>query len=789
MNFIDLINTYKIEIPILQRDYVQGRLNDKVNDIRKNFVNDLVEHISTSTDKILPLDFIYGFTDEAESKYDRELSRSNIDNLIKSINDYSVKINFEVNYNIVDTNFGGKDLFIPLDGQQRLTTLFLLHLYVASQYNTQLVQAWIGRFAYKTRKSSTKFCHDLVQNIHSFFNKEEISEKIQDSIWFYSNWKKDPTVEGMLVMLNEIEERFKLYGSDRSACMKKAYENLFEDPKIVFDFLDINQAGLSDELYLKMNSTGKPLTDYDNFKAWFVGEVERLQVADQDTANFLSTLDWKNLLDQQWYNVFWDYDATHADDNLYAFIKSILSYELVLNSEQITEKVLFEKLNSSEFVSNNIFIEKQLINFENIKTVFTILNFLISPDRTREQIIDQVWNSTFHNGKNFRNSLLTDLPSLSLLHKNYIFFTIRMLADFPSLRNETFYQWLRIFRNINYNTRIDDYPRFKNLLSVTDGLLRKQQLIVDLSITNQNFGSFDGKQVAEEKNKLPLHLDPVWSEHLANAENHHYFYGQVLFLLKWSQIDSVNNLDRFCFYLRRVSNFFSEPHLSSINHILQRVLLTKFGDMWMPEKTAPRFSFCKNVYKIARDRDENWRLVLGSENNFIKYLLDDCDGSTIELEKLIQDGKDKRTDYCRYFIEDPQLISKCGERLINRLNNGDFVRMLDKTKTSGYHTELRSWVLYNILKDQEMNTNVEVKYHYVNSNDRDCRIELVGRSQCISFSRGSRTFIFKSENIDEDIFTEIELHELDSAIIPFIRNFIYHKVESSSYHLEEIDVL
>ena len=75
-SFYELVGQYEVKIPILQRDYAQGRENNF--SICENFLKALKE--SVLQDKTINLDFIYG----------------NLDN----------------------------GTFLPLDGQQRLTTLF-----------------------------------------------------------------------------------------------------------------------------------------------------------------------------------------------------------------------------------------------------------------------------------------------------------------------------------------------------------------------------------------------------------------------------------------------------------------------------------------------------------------------------------------------------------------------------------------------------------------------------------------------------------------------------------------
>ena len=79
----------QIEIPIIQRDYAQGRQTGTVKRVRERFLNNIFDAIKSH--RHLTLDFVYG--------------------------------------EITD----GK--LTPLDGQQRLTTLFLLHWYASKKDN------------------------------------------------------------------------------------------------------------------------------------------------------------------------------------------------------------------------------------------------------------------------------------------------------------------------------------------------------------------------------------------------------------------------------------------------------------------------------------------------------------------------------------------------------------------------------------------------------------------------------------------------------------------------------
>lgn len=64
------------------------------------------------------------------------------------------------------------------------------------------------------------------------------------------DWHDDPTIISMLVMLDAIKDKF--------ADIDGLWDLLVgKEERIVFFFLPLAENGLSDELYIKMNSRGK----------------------------------------------------------------------------------------------------------------------------------------------------------------------------------------------------------------------------------------------------------------------------------------------------------------------------------------------------------------------------------------------------------------------------------------------------------------------------------------------------------------------------------------------------
>ena len=228
--------------------------------------------------------------------------------------------------------------YILIDGQQRLTTLFLLHWYAAKKENVANEESeFLARFSYETRYSARYFCAELVKFCPSF--NEKISAEIINQAWFPLDWKKDPTISSMLVMLDAINDKFK----DVEDIWSK-----LKNGAITFYFLPIKDMGLTDELYIKMNSRGKPLTLFEHFKA----ELEReIRALDEKTGN-------KNAdrivakIDKAWTDLLWRYrnsgSGDAADDN-------IIDDEFLRYFKFICDIICYRSGKSPQGYSNDVF--------------------------------------------------------------------------------------------------------------------------------------------------------------------------------------------------------------------------------------------------------------------------------------------------------------------------------------------------------------------------------------------------------------------------------------------------
>lgn len=255
----------RIEIPIIQRDYAQGRESDSVARIRANFLDALHGALTTGTS--ISLDFVYG--------------------------------------DVVSGTLR------PLDGQQRLTTLFLLHWYLAWRADRlEQEQGW-KRFEYATRPSARRFCACLVESKPP--SDAKLRAWFEDQHWFLHTWQHDPSIQSMLVMLEAIHMRFA--DVDCGAAWERLVDK--KEPAISFHLLPIEQMGLSEDLYIKMNSRGKPLTSFENFKARFE------QVLEHSCPNRVEEFAQK--VDGAWARLLWPFRGSDdiVDDEFLRYFQFI----------------------------------------------------------------------------------------------------------------------------------------------------------------------------------------------------------------------------------------------------------------------------------------------------------------------------------------------------------------------------------------------------------------------------------------------------------------------------------
>lgn len=539
LGFTELMNDHKLEIPIIQRDYAQGRKDKK--EIRYNFLKALYDSITTNTP--VKLDFIYGSC----------LNSS----------------------------------FQPLDGQQRLTTLFLLHWYAATkeQVLNSDIKILLSKFSYETRITSRDFCKALIYNdIVIPTPNLNISDIIIDSNWFFLSWKTDPTIDAMLRTIDDIHLQF--YD------VENLWQSLTQKPSLIsFYYVELENIGLTDDLYIKMNARGKLLTPFENFKASLQKKVED-QVWESDL-NFQNSFAFK--IDTVWTDYFWHLFRKNntIDDAFMRMIASICMIRQAID-RTITKAedranlitTIQEQPNSikPEYFTKNAF--QYLTNTFNIyeKVYREHIDINLSFTMWRHSSNKSILSEIVYND-NVYSTVQTN--SATYTQKILFFAQTEYLRRNEILNKEKFEDWMRVVRNIVSRGDIDkdgNRPDIVRSPQAFDGAVNLINELAEfcsdiyehLSTIGALKSQFAKDQIEEEKTKAKLIIKyPEYKELFFEAEDNELMRGRIEFLfycMDYNKILEEFDAQMFSDLKNVMNNFFNSE--DSLNNDFRRAMLT-----------------------------------------------------------------------------------------------------------------------------------------------------------------------------------------------------------------------
>lgn len=699
---------YTIEIPIIQRDYVQGRKS--AGELRLQFLIVLKDCLEYN--KPIELDFIYGSVVKQE----------------------------------------GGILFIPLDGQQRLTTLFLLHWYAAlkegriEEWKAALVdeENEITKFRYETRTTSRDFCEKLIaaDDINwELLQQRSIKEVIKDAHWYYRSWDKDPTIHSMLEVLEDIHLLFK-GGNDLFTKLTSP-----DNPVIGFQFIELANFGLTDSLYVKMNSRGKELTDFENFKARFEHYLEQWDLS--HGTDFKNR--FVNKIDSSWTDLFWQYRNRNTnlfDNELMNFIRVIATnnYSLLQQDKVALEGSVRELRDESRKISFKKLEDLNCLDHTCLTDIITLLTYY---EDGGDGIKTYLPNNAIANERLLFEKAISN--TLSYTQQVQFFALYKFLIKNQGI-SSGLEDWMRVIRNLTVNTIYNDAGDFsRSIKGVWLLLPHSSDVLPYLANTANNLEGFMEVQIAEERLKASLMLmSDSWRQTIIDCETHPYFNGQIDFILhfaglKTAKPDDHKILDIFRQYAAKAFMMFGANGLQSLGSFLwQRALLSK-GDYTL--RANRNLSFLTD-----ENRDISWKRYLrddSSKRDLLKQLFDDItvEDTRSHLERVITSSV--VTDWRRYFIQRPELLRACGTQKFIRWNSEHDILMLEKSQTNGWHNEYYSYALK--VKLEQMGN--KVSYQGSNSVDYLKFIDAInGKSLQLSYrlQQGEWYYTFKKSETDTD---------------------------------------
>lgn len=503
----------KVVVPKIQRAYAQGRKSEA--NIRNQFVDEIFNALESGS--ILELSFIYG------SK--------------------------------VRSGDGKSYRFELLDGQQRLTTLVLLHWFLACATDHE-IPSFIKAFNYETRTTSESFLKELAGNPLDV-NNEKPSDAIRNRKWYTPSYDKDNSVRGMLRMLDAIYYRYQASNNK-----VELFDNL---KNLKFYELDLDDFGLTEEIYVKMNARGLQLTPFENFKAdltkllkdesipEYIKEV-KMDIAGHPMVPYYLSISQK--IDNRWLDIFWeksDADGREYCDRFFRFFYRFFTTKFFLEIQKDLKAEAFRPKKQPDSEESKIWKflwdlspeqDKNYLGFKYYDSFFRfnpgymneiehILDIFSTPEYLKIIMEESVY--PWDNDKKYQ----AEFFEARYQHSDAVYFATvcEYIKRSTAFDVDNFKRWMRVVRNIVEN------QLFRNVDEVVRVVRRLVQILelpdamtnIYKALASDTPKDRDSRSLKEEMQKAVIIFNDQsqdWETAFSKAELHPFFRGSIGFMLE-----------------------------------------------------------------------------------------------------------------------------------------------------------------------------------------------------------------------------------------------------------------
>ena len=594
-NLFALLSRYRVVIPGIQRHYVQGANNPKAESVRKQFIKEIFTAIEEKQNEF-NLHFIYG-----------------------------------------PINTDGEDSFVPVDGQQRLTTLWLIARYAvekAEPSDRKDLLRLLSRFTYEDRINAKRFCQALTCEDSRWDITQDPNPEILCQDWFVDYWKEDETVASMMRMLSTIHEEWNKH--QNTITVEDVLEVIAS--KIRFE-LKIDAFG--DDIYMKMNARGLQLTQWENFKGKFSEEL---------CEDIKET--WDNEMEELSNLYFTCSSEQHElpDNAFFALYARIMAYEARKSGVDCGNSI---KHLAAYTHNHNTWsqIELPFVPYSDFSSITNNESIASTVAATCGKMIKTVLDNFKEIAPYFGDNKLFD----TFFHPqngNELDFTLCCYEYFKKFVNEdvdstNFLKALRLMWNIlenvdkQYEEPDNRVKLVKKIIDLKDQTLYSPQI-------KEKIGSNAPEQAKEEaekavqmhrndqsmpsdwnEDKLGLWRD--WNDAIEKAENWAFFHGSIRFLYRNS--NGENTWENFATKLSNCMDLFTQDGLSEEKKVKANQVLISHCKEWDDIRREPVFDTKKESWKQVLTDSSLSECVNGlllspdeivdNHNGIIQILIDD----------------------------------------------------------------------------------------------------------------------------------------------------------------------
>lgn len=726
------LNEFNICIPLIQREYVQGikDKNGKIKGTTNRLVDDIVESLRNS--KKISLNIVYGFHED--------------------------------------------NTFYPIDGQQRLTLMYLIHWYMAIRAETVDDVFNLKSFSYETRDSANEFFRYIsrpnLKEWEKLFEKSNKNNSLINNIraqtWFKVQWASDITIISVLNILEMLSKKIK---KDEA---KKFYLKLKTSKSIVcFDVLSEIKEDAKNHAntnYVRLNSRGKQLEEFENAKALLSVIENRLN------KELLERFTYK--YDQKYVDIFYEesqgdlYEkTTQINSKTILFLKNCYQLLIFIYHNKYDRKQLkdFDEYYLELYSSSKKSIEELSFFKEYIEFIDIVLA-TIYWDKKITKELKIIWEEElfYKNDRNKdENYLVANLTYIYYYYKfhgkNVKFYHLKELKYFlrnlryPEIDQENFSLIETICSEISKNNEVSDYFSERKYCDIINDLL-------SYNVVNINdFKVRIREQSIKAKIISLMKKDPVLNKALKGvnynffdeiekkSENKRQIYYFLYISNMWEESITVENIELLLRYIRLVEKY----HYSDALKWKKWFAIATYYDESIG-KLKPSKIINEEANLVYECKKNGERKNIHFWENQYYYIQDDLGENEVSIRHFKLNNLRKAYDILK------QLDSDTAEKiwLRDKFDNHYDQCWLKYAIDREYHQLLENRILYSI-NTQKINIDVELTNNWgkIHSKEGDFfayvySLDKAKDNKCIVNRQYSGVYDIYSKNVRDTIVTE-----------------------------------
>ncbi len=659
----------------------------------------------------LQRDYCWGNAAHTDEK--KELVSGFVDNLI---NQFDSKSTTNLNLGLI-YGYEAPETHIQLcDGQQRITTLFLLIGMLNRKTKDNVFRQYLisdfelhddkePYLQYSIRESSLYFLSDLVDKFFLDKSEEKDVETIYTSNWFFNEYKCDPSITSMLKALKVIElkldDMIKACGDDWA---KEFGEFLIS--KLTFMYYDMENRQNGEETYVIINTTGEPLSATQNLKPLVINAPinENYSGNNEDGDQRMLSQDWEEIETWFWQNRCKKNNNDTADAGFNEFLRWITIINLPSKKDCI------------EFLSKkNYIFPVENISFKKIYGYWRCVRFLFDEWKWNEFLGKELLSPQKMDDKTSPRITLKEcfylLPLIAYCYRRLEYDDENVGGNIKSDDRNI----LRLYKFLHNLCRTDNIDKNANDL-IFDAIQIGQNVSDIIEIVNGEMKNSSGKTIPisnmiltnEEREKLKiLEENPDIRDKVEQSfwdvqdENYKIWAGEIMPIIAWSKkgLEERFDLELFEVYRKKFNCVFK----GEVKDIVRRALITYNLKEFPCQFRGRNYSFGLNP--------SDWKSIITNNVDKFKDFFDKIpvathvDDLTDVLKGMISEFMDEGgfSD----FAKNEYLLDYCQQKNIRKDEKKDWL-LIKRNNITSYVSIHTMHLFHRLCKKYENNNNWRV---------------------------------------------------------------------------------